>query len=67
MVAEGHCNAVEEMYEGECTKEQYEAACTLLKEAYEKKCNEMMEAYGTDESAETTEPQTNDVQTNVKA
>ena len=55
------------MYEGECTKEQYEAACTLLKEAYEKKCNEMMEAYGTDESAETTEPQISDVQTNVEA
>lgn len=50
LAAEGHCKAVEEMYEGKCTKEQFEAHCNEMKTAYEKKCNEAMEAYGTDES-----------------
>ena len=50
LAAEGHCKAVEEMYEGKCSKEQFEAHCNEMKTAYEKKCNEAMEAYGTDES-----------------
>ena len=54
LCAEGHCNAVKEMYEEtNCTLEQYEAACNKLKEAYEKKCNEMIEAYGANETQET--------------
>jgi len=53
LVAEGHCNAVKEMYttsEGTCSTEQFEAACNEIKEAYVKKCNEMIEAYGTSEN-----------------
>ena len=55
LVAEGHCNAVKEMYttsEGTCSTEQFEAACNEIKEAYAKKCNEMIEAYATSETQE---------------
>lgn len=50
LVAEGHCNAVKEMYGADLTQEQYESACNSIREAYAKKCNEMIEAYGTTES-----------------
>lgn len=50
LVAEGHCNAVKEMYGADLTQEQYESHCNSMREAYAKKCNEMIEAYGATES-----------------